>query len=322
MLRGTGWTPSVTHTTGAAADGCSAPPKALVVLVKTNAPTPANVASSRSVSVPVMLVSTKLRRLCVMTWGLWRVAVQDGVDPCHALLDHVPVTDGAELVGEVRWPYVETDDLMVRVLQRPHQRFPQMPTAPCYQDFHASCLSLVANQAVMLAVHARLLLQHQPYGATHEWSPACRTPCAPRVPSNGRRKPVKENVKQCGCLPFGDHARLPYRQYLFRCHQTPLCPCRDKGALAERGAYSRHGLVIVCSFNRWQGGTERVAERVCTPPQPHSPGRLALHGHHTRQTCEAGGDQFLIADGSRERETLVIEDASTRMVPPSGLHFP
>jgi hypothetical protein len=25
--------------------------------------------------VPVMLVSTKLRRLCVMTWGLWRVAV-------------------------------------------------------------------------------------------------------------------------------------------------------------------------------------------------------------------------------------------------------
>lgn len=36
------------------------------------------------------------------------------------------------------------------------------------------------------------------------------------------------------------------RKDLVRSHRTPLCPCRDKGALAEMVAYSRHGLLIVC----------------------------------------------------------------------------
>src|SRR5262249_31611075 len=111
-------------------------------------------------------------------------------------------------------------------------------------------------------------------------------------------------------------------QDLVRCHQTPLGPSIDKGALAEHVADSRHGLVIGGSFKRWHGGSNRFAQHFCPPPQPHGPGRLALHDDHRRQTCEAGGDQLLITYVSRERETLSIEGASTRMVPPSGLHFP
>jgi hypothetical protein len=49
---------SITHAAGAPAGGLNAPPKALVVLVKMKAATPADVASSRRVSVPIMLVST------------------------------------------------------------------------------------------------------------------------------------------------------------------------------------------------------------------------------------------------------------------------
>lgn len=52
-----------------------ASPNVLVVLVCTNAPTPARVASSSSTNVPVTLVSTKSCRLWVTTCGLCSVAV-------------------------------------------------------------------------------------------------------------------------------------------------------------------------------------------------------------------------------------------------------
>ena len=59
---------------GSPGSGVSARPKTLVVLVNTKLPTPAATASSRSVSVPVTLVSTKARRSCDPTCGLWSVA--------------------------------------------------------------------------------------------------------------------------------------------------------------------------------------------------------------------------------------------------------
>ena len=59
MFLGTGLISSVTQAAGAPAGGTNAPPKAPVVLVKTKDATPADVASSRRMSVPVMLVSTK-----------------------------------------------------------------------------------------------------------------------------------------------------------------------------------------------------------------------------------------------------------------------
>jgi hypothetical protein len=59
MLRGCGSSCSVTQTAGAWAGGRSASPKLLVVLVKTNADTPAALAASSRFKVPVMLVSTK-----------------------------------------------------------------------------------------------------------------------------------------------------------------------------------------------------------------------------------------------------------------------
>src|SRR5947199_731920 len=74
MFLGTGLTSSVTHAAGAPAGGVTASPKSLVVLVKTKDATPEDAASSRRLSVPVMLVSTKSCRLWVTTWGLWRVA--------------------------------------------------------------------------------------------------------------------------------------------------------------------------------------------------------------------------------------------------------
>src|SRR5262249_48504932 len=74
MLRGTGVTCSVIHAAGASGAGASARPKALVVLVNTKLPTPAATASWSSVSVPVMLVSTKSWRLCEPTCGLCSVA--------------------------------------------------------------------------------------------------------------------------------------------------------------------------------------------------------------------------------------------------------
>src|SRR5262249_44505555 len=75
MFRGMGRTSSVTHAAGAPGGGTNAPPNALVVLVKTKDATPADVASSRSVSVPVTLVATKSWRLGAARWGLCRVAV-------------------------------------------------------------------------------------------------------------------------------------------------------------------------------------------------------------------------------------------------------
>jgi hypothetical protein len=74
-------------------------------------------------------------------------------------------------------------------------------------------------------------------------------------------------------------------QHLFRRHRTPLCPCRHKGALAEKGAYGRHCLLIVRSFNRLQGGSNRVAQRFGPTPKPHRPGRFSLRGNDTCQTC-------------------------------------
>ena len=56
MLRGTGRTSSVIHAAGSPGAGTSARPNALVVLVNTNALTPAATDSSSSVSVPVMFV--------------------------------------------------------------------------------------------------------------------------------------------------------------------------------------------------------------------------------------------------------------------------
>src|SRR5689334_13786973 len=74
MLRGTGVTSSVIHAAGAPGAGVSARPKVLVVLVNTKLPTPAATASWSSVSVPVMLVSTKSWRVCEPTCGLCSVA--------------------------------------------------------------------------------------------------------------------------------------------------------------------------------------------------------------------------------------------------------
>src|SRR3954469_16259400 len=75
MLRGLGTTSSVIQAAGAPSSGVRARPNALVVLVATNAPTPAATASSSSTSVPVTLVSTNSSRECDPTCGLWRGAV-------------------------------------------------------------------------------------------------------------------------------------------------------------------------------------------------------------------------------------------------------
>src|SRR5918992_3125015 len=74
MFRGTGRTSSVIQPAGAPGGGVSARPKALVVLVKTNRPTPAATASSSRLSVPVTFVSTNSCRRCVPTCGLCSVA--------------------------------------------------------------------------------------------------------------------------------------------------------------------------------------------------------------------------------------------------------
>ena len=75
MLRGTGRTASVIQAAGSPGAGTSARPNALVVLVNTNALTPAATDSSNSVSVPVMFVWTKSSRRCDATCGLCSVAV-------------------------------------------------------------------------------------------------------------------------------------------------------------------------------------------------------------------------------------------------------
>ena len=59
MFFGSGTTSSVIHAAGASGGGVSARPNALVVLVKMNDRTPVATAYSSSVSVPVMLASTK-----------------------------------------------------------------------------------------------------------------------------------------------------------------------------------------------------------------------------------------------------------------------
>src|SRR5215468_3949285 len=74
MFRGTGTTSSVTHAAGSPRAGVSLEPKALVVLVKMKASTPAATASSRRIRVPVTLTSTKSRPAWVATCGLCRVA--------------------------------------------------------------------------------------------------------------------------------------------------------------------------------------------------------------------------------------------------------
>src|SRR5260221_624928 len=74
MFLATGTTSSVTQAAGSPADGVSADPKALVVLVKTKVWIPEATASSRRVSVPVTFVSTKSRLPWVATWGLCNVA--------------------------------------------------------------------------------------------------------------------------------------------------------------------------------------------------------------------------------------------------------
>jgi hypothetical protein len=70
MLHGFGATSSVIQAAGAPSPGVSARPNALVVLVCTNAPTPAATASSSITRVPVTLVSTNSWRLCDPTCGL------------------------------------------------------------------------------------------------------------------------------------------------------------------------------------------------------------------------------------------------------------
>src|SRR3982750_1292794 len=74
MFFGTGTTSSVSHAAGSAGGGVSARPNALVVLVKTNAPTFASAAASRRFSVPVRFTSMKSWRRCVATCGLCNVA--------------------------------------------------------------------------------------------------------------------------------------------------------------------------------------------------------------------------------------------------------
>src|SRR4030095_2530434 len=75
MFFGIGTTSSVIHAAGASGGGVRARPNTLVLLVKTNARTPAAAASSSSVSVPVTLVSTNACLLCVAMCGLCSVAV-------------------------------------------------------------------------------------------------------------------------------------------------------------------------------------------------------------------------------------------------------
>ena len=73
MLLGTGTTSSVIHAAGSPGAGSSAAPKALVVLVNTKQPTPADTASSSRLRVPVTFVSTNSCRAWVATCGLWSV---------------------------------------------------------------------------------------------------------------------------------------------------------------------------------------------------------------------------------------------------------
>src|SRR6185312_3667024 len=74
MFFGTGTTSSVSHAAGAPGGGVSARPNALVVLVKTNAPTFASAAASSRLSVPMRFTSMKSCRRCVATCGLCSVA--------------------------------------------------------------------------------------------------------------------------------------------------------------------------------------------------------------------------------------------------------
>ena len=90
MFRGRGRTSSVIQAAGAAgAPGASPGREWLVVLVKTNRPTPAATASSSSVRVPRTLVSTKACR----EWksDMWLVqgrGVQHGLDAVQRAGEH------------------------------------------------------------------------------------------------------------------------------------------------------------------------------------------------------------------------------------------
>jgi hypothetical protein len=70
MFFGTGTTSSVIHPAGAPSGGVNARPKTLVLLVNTKARTPAVVASSSRLSVPVTFVSTNACFSCVAMCGL------------------------------------------------------------------------------------------------------------------------------------------------------------------------------------------------------------------------------------------------------------
>src|SRR3954451_23394621 len=74
MFRGRGTTSSVIQAAGSPSTGVSARPNALVVLVWTNAPTPAATASSSRTNVPVTFVSTNACREWDIMCGLCSVA--------------------------------------------------------------------------------------------------------------------------------------------------------------------------------------------------------------------------------------------------------
>src|SRR6266540_638799 len=137
-------TSSVTHTAGASACGVRALPKALVVLVKINESTPANVASSRRLSVPVMLVSMKCCQLCVMTCGLCRVAVYRTA--CTSTRHRL--TKSRSLMDPTL--FVKSDDLMSRpmascfvFLKVRTSASPKCPLLPVTKTFILMSLPLV-----------------------------------------------------------------------------------------------------------------------------------------------------------------------------------
>ena len=122
---------------GAPSPGVSARPNALVVLVWTNAPTPAATASSSRTSVPVTLVSTNSCRAWDITCGLCSVAVcSDGVGAGHRRPDRGAVGDRRRDIGVRRVEEVEADDVVARLAQGADQRLTQVPGTAGHEDPH------------------------------------------------------------------------------------------------------------------------------------------------------------------------------------------
>src|SRR5579883_110995 len=151
MFFGTGRTSSVSHAAGAPGGGVNARPNALVVLVNTNAETPAAVASSSRLSVPVMLASMNSCRVSRDVRFVQGGGVNHGTGTRYAPLDEVAVGHRTDVGGEGRYHPINAHDLIRHVLQAANKALAQVPAAARDHNLHAAISDIRASAAEQYA---------------------------------------------------------------------------------------------------------------------------------------------------------------------------